>query len=507
MIRNLLTVCLALLLATSPLVVTAAEDPRFETYVPEPTLQPGETTQLTVQLQNDAADPDQSVDTAYDVKATMVAGDTPFSIKSGVRLLGNMGDGQLTSSTFTLAAPADVAAGTYRIPIELTYRPAGEDDRTSKTVYATVTVEDRARFRVVDTSTDAQVGDTGTVSVQLRNVGSANASGATVALQSPSPAITFGQASSASRYVGDVAVNETVTVEYRTRIADDAESRPYGLTATVNYDDEDGASVKSAPLRVGVTPIEEQAFSVSDVESSLRVGEEGTVSVTVTNDGPQPVRNAVVTLEKPGMNIERLETEYAVGTLDAGESATVTFPLEASSSAEPGPKQFAFAVEYDNQNGDSKQSKTLRTRVDVAEERDRFSLKPVDAALEAGSSGELVLQITNNGDQPVQNINAKLFTDAPISANDDEAFVAELGPGETREIPFGIASSGSALQKDYPVSVDFQYEVDGDTKLSKTYTVAVAVTEPADSGGIPIPLVVGGLVVVVAAAGFMLYRR
>lgn len=505
--RTLLAVGLALLLVASPLVVTAAEDPRFETYVPEPTLQPGETTQLTVQLQNDAADPDESVDTAYDVKATMVAGDTPFSIKSGVRLLGNMRDGQLTSSTFTLSTPRDIEAGTYRIPIELTYRPAGEDERTSTTVYATVRVEDHARFEVVDSSTDAQVGDSGTVTVQLRNVGSANASGATVDIQSSSPAITFGQSASATRYVGDVGVNETVTVSYRATVADDAESRPYGLTATVNYDDEDGATTQSAPLRVGVTPVEEQSFGLSNVESTLRVGEEGTVTVTVTNDGPQPARDAVVTIEKQGMNIERLETEYAVGTLDPGESTTVTFPLEVTTSAEPGPKQFAFTVEYQNRDGDSKESDRLNARVDVAEERDRFSVAPVDATLEAGTSGELVLEITNNGDDPVKNVNAKLFADAPLSVSDDEAYVTELAPGETTEIPFSISASGSALAKDYPVDLDFQYEVDGTKKLSKTYTVAVSVTEPTESGGIPTPIVLAGVVLVLAIAGYGIYRR
>lgn len=505
--RTLLAVGIALLLVASPLVVTAAEDPRFETYVPEPTLQPGETTQLTVQLQNDAADPDESVDTAYDVKATMVAGDTPFSIKSGVRLLGNMGDGQLASSTFTLSVPRDIEAGTYRIPIELTYRPAGEDERTSTTVYATVRVEDHARFEVVGTSTDAQVGDSGTVTVQLRNVGSANATGATVAIQSSSPAITFGQSTSATRYVGDVGVNETVTVSYRASIADDAEPRPYGLTATVNYDDEDGATEQSAPLRVGVTPVEEQSFSLSNVESTLRVGEEGTVTVSVTNDGPQPARDAVVTIQKQGMNIDRLETEYAIGTLDPGESTTVTFPLEVTTSAEPGPKQFGFTVEYQNRDGDSKESDRLNARVDVAEERDRFSIDPVDATLEAGQSGELVLEITNNGDDPVKNVNAKLFADAPLSTNDDEAYVAELAPGETTEIPFSIASSGSALEKDYPVDLDFQYEVGGTKKLSKTYTVAVSVVEPTESGGIPTPIVLAGVVLVLAIIGYAIYRR
>lgn len=505
--HTLLAVTLALLLALSPLTVAAADDPRFETFVPEPTLEPGQTTQLTVQLQNNAEDPDDSVDTAYDVHAEMVAGDTPFTVQSGVRLLGTMRDGQLVSSSFTLTVPQDVEAGTYRIPIRLTYQPAGENERTSTTVYATVRVRDYARFVVVNSSTDAQVGDTGTVRLRLRNTGSANATDASVSLQSGSPDITFGGTPTASRYVGQVGVNETVTVEYRAAISPDADTRPYSLTASVTYDDEDGVQRNSPPMTLGVTPVDEQAFSLSDVQSTLRVGEEGTLTATVTNDGPGSVDDVVVRLAQPSMNVEPLETQYAVGTLAADESATVEFPVEVTSSAEPGPKQFTLRVEYQNQAGDTRESDGLNARVDVTEERDRFQLDPVSTTLTAGSSGELVLAVTNNGDDPVRNVNAKLFTDDPISASDDEAFLTELAPGDTAEITFGIASSGGALEKAYPVDLDFQYDVDGDTELSKTYTVAIDVTEPTDSGGLPTTYLVVGGVVLLAVGGYLLYRQ
>lgn len=507
MSRTFLVAGLVLVLALNPLVVAAAEDPRFETYVPEPTLQPGETTQVEVQLRNVAEDHDDSVETAHDVRATMQANGTPFTVHSGVRLLGDLEDGDLTTSRFSISVPRDVDAGTYRIPINLTYRPAGEDERESTIVFADVRVDDYARFEVVSADTDAQVGDTGTVTVELRNVGSANATGATVELQSRNPDITFGNAASASRYVGDVAPDETVTVQYRARVSPDADVRSYSLAATVEFDDEDGVPQQSARLRVGVTPLAEQSFSLSNVQSTLRVGEEGTITATVTNEGPGAVRDAVVTIDRNGMNINRLESEYAVGTLAAGESATVEFPLEVTTSAEPGPKQFSIQVDYLNSEGEERESDDMRAQVDVEPERDRFTLDPVAATVEAGSGGELVVAITNNGETPVRNVNAKLFTDAPISASDDEAFVTELGPGETAEMTFGVGAAGGALEKAYPVNLDFQYDLDGDTKLSKTYTVAVDVTTPADSGGLPLPYIAGGVVVVLAIIGYVLFRR
>lgn len=505
--RKPLAVLLVLALALAPMTAVAIEDPRFETYVPEPTLDPGQTTQLTVHIENDAADPDDRVEPAHDVRATMESGDTPFTIRSGIRFLGTLRDGQRTASTFTLSVPRNIEAGTYQIPIRLTYRPDGEDERVTRTVYAQVTVRDHARFEVVDTSTDAQVGDSGTVSLQLKNVGSAPANSASVTLQSPNAAITFGKSASVTRYVGNVGVNETVTVEYEADVSTEAETRPYSLTAQVTYDDQDGETTQSAPLRVGITPLPEQTFSLSNTQSTLRVGEKGTLTVTVTNDGPGPANDAVVVLERIGQNIERLETEVAVGTLAQGESTTVEFPIEVTSSAEPGPKQFSVHVDYQNDAGADRQSDTLRTRVEVAEERDRFGLEPVSATITAGRSGTLELAVTNNGDDTVRNVNAKLFADGPIGASDDEAFITAIEPGETQRLTFGISAAGSALEKAYPVNLDFQYDVDGETKLSKTYTVAVDVTRPADSGGPPIQYIAGGALAVIAILGYAIYRR
>jgi hypothetical protein len=81
-----------------------------------------------------------------------------------------------------------------------------------------------------------------------------------------------------------------------------------------------------------------------------------------------------------------------------------------------------------------------------------------------------------------------------------------LDPGESKTVRFSIGASGGALAKNYPVSVDFQYdEPDGDTKLSDTYRLAVAVEETEESG--PPLVLVGALVLTVLVGGAILYRQ
>jgi LPXTG-motif cell wall-anchored protein len=54
--------------------------------------------------------------------------------------------------------------------------------------------------------------------------------------------------------------------------------------------------------------------------------------------------------------------------------------------------------------------------------------------------------------------------------------------------------------------MDFQYEENGETKLSETYQVPVTVTG-SEGSGIPVALVAGIVVVIVAIAGYLYYRR
>lgn len=489
--------------ATAP--VSAAEDPRFETYVPEPTVAPGQTQQVTVQFVNDADEVDDRVKTARNVKATMQEGDTPFSVSSGTHLLGVLQDGVPATSQFVVTAPEDVDPGTYKLPIKLTYE-FDSDERETTTVYATVKVEDRASFRLVDVSSDLSVGDRGSVTMQIENVGTENATAATVAFQSKTGNVLFGTNAATSSFVGDWQVNETKTVTVDANAPETAENGTYAVTASVSYDDEDGTERNSFPMTGGVTVgSATDRFTLSNVQSSLRVGEDGTISMTVTNNGDR-VTDAVVHIAGTGMNVHPQETEYAIGELGPRDSVDVTFPIEVSESAKSAPRQFGFTVSYQSTDDKQYQTKPLNVQVPIEQERDRFSITPTANTITAGGSGTIELKVTNNGETPVSNVNAKLFANDPLSASDDEAFVDHLGPGESTTITFGVGVSGSALEKTYPLSLDFKYDENGDSKLSKSYQVPVQATKP-ESSGLPVTYIVVAVVLVVAAGAYLWYRR
>lgn len=506
--RQLLTVVFLLVvgtsLATAP--VAAAEDPRIETYTPQETVSPGQTTQFTVQLLNDADEVDDQVKPARNVKATVLEDRTPFSVPTGTQLLGTLQNERPVAFQFPLTVPRDIDPGTYRVPIRLTY-DYDLDERETTTVYATVQIEDRASFSLVDVQSGLDAGETDSLAVTLRNDGTQNATDATVQLQSQTSNVVFGTSPSTSSFVGSWAPNETRTVTVDATVPPGTDVGTYPIAATVTYDDADGLERRSFPMTAGVSVgPETDRFAVSNVVHSLRVGEEGHTSFTLTNEG-ETVTDAVVTLTPPGSNVNPLAREFAIDTLETGQSVDVAFPIEVSGSAEPTPRQLSFVVAYETQDGEDRRTNPITLQAPIEPERDRFTVTTVNASIATGNSGAVAVEVTNNGDQPVSNVNAKLFANDPITAEDDEAYIQSLEPGETTKITFGVGVAGSAQAKAYPLSLDFQYDEDGDSKLSKTYQIPVTATK-SESGSSPL-FVVGGVVVALAlvVGGYLWYRR
>lgn len=508
-------------------------DPQFETVVPEPELVPGVEQQLTIQLLNTADDPDNTTRPAQDVRATVRSevresegqfgfssgtNESPVEVISGTRLVGTVQEGRPATVSVRVRVPADAEPGTYEIPVDLEYEhrnESGDVVEKSTTVYAEIRIDDRPRFEIVETSSSTPIGDTGTVAVTVENVGSATARDATVALQSTTSAIAFGESASSSQFVGEWEPGETRTLQFDTTVSPSAEQRNYPIQAVVNYEDADGVPGESRPLSFGVTPLAEQEFAVRNVESSLHVGEEGTVTAEIVNTGERRVDNVVVVFDPNNPRVNPTETQYAAGSLGPGESVEVSFDATVSDSAEAGPRQFSLSVQYRNVEGEQRRSDPLDLQASIGENRQVFDVNGVGTTITAGQSGTIEMEITNNRDETLRDISAKLFADGPISASDDEAFVQELAPGESATIVFGISVGSGALEKTYPVKVDFQYDdSDGDSFVSDTYQVPVEVKEPEDDGsdlpfGLSLPLVLGGLavLVVVGAGGYLYVRR
>ncbi|WP_248896908.1 COG1361 S-layer family protein [Haloplanus halobius] len=500
--------------------------PDIDLYSSTTEVEPGTRTELDLVLSNDGqltrggpAEYEQRVTTARGASVEVEAGRTPFEVNTGRVAVGDVPQGTTPVGPISLTVPEDVEPGRYRIPVTVSYgytvsveydaisAPTYNDLTREETQYITVRVRDQAQFDLVNSETTAQVGDTGTLSVTLENDGTRPARDASVVLSSSTDELTLGSQSTASTgYVGEWDPGTEAMVNYTVAVANDATLRNYSLTARVEHEDTDGIARTSEPIAVGLRPAREQTFALRDANATLRVGEDGTFTGTVVNQGPDVARQPVVVFHSSNPNIDIESREYALDTLEPGAAGEFDFDVSVSDAASASTQQFNVSVRYRNQRDDIRRSDALEQRVAIAPQRDRFVVEAVNRTVVAGGTTTLDIRVTNQGDEPLRDVEAKAFVQAPLSSGDDEALVSTLAPGETRTITIGLSTSPNALRKAYPVSLDFQYALpDGDTQVSRTYRLPITAEPPAQRGPPVVPLTVGALAVVLGLSVW--YRR
>ncbi|MEZ3164472.1 hypothetical protein ABNG03_13400 [Halorubrum sp. RMP-47] len=459
---------------------------------------------------------DSRVTTARGLTLEIDDGDVPIDVEDGKIPVGDVRTAASPVSVpLDVTVPDGVSDGRYEVEATARYQytfeviPEYNDFKNRRGIDdfdLTIVVDDGARFAVLETDTDTQVGGSGEVTVTLANVGDETARDAVVSGTTTAPGVRLGEGGGQS-FVGDWAPGENRTVTFDSTVGDSFGGGAYALSSTVDYRDPNGVDATAAAARAGVVPIREQSFSLDGVSGTLEVGYSGTVSGTLTNEGPLPVEDAVLVADSGSNRVSLGESRYALPRIPPGESAEFSFDADVSGSADPGPRQFRFTTRYES--GDATIAVEETRRVEVAPRQSEFELDVENATVSAGETRRINATITNRRPETLSSINAGLYADSPLTAVNDEAFVDELEPGESARIWFEVAAASGASVEDHPIELDFQYEDErGNDRISDITQVPVTVTAPVDDGGRPLGLIaVGVLLVVAAVGGALLYRR
>jgi len=424
--------------------------------------------------------------------------------ESSTRFVSEWEQGANRTFTFDAALGDAATAGNYSLNAQVDFeRPSGTVG-SSPSLTVPLEAHPEMTFQVSDLQSSLSIGGTDTLSGTITNTGPMTARNAVVQFNQTATA----QAVGGGYAVGSLAPGESAEFSFRVNVDESADAGPrqFGILASFRNGNGDQLRSDVVDIRVPVGA-NNPGFEIQDVESTLRVGEQGTLEGTIVNTQDTRVNNAVVRFEDPGPTVTPVETTVAIGGLDPGESTTFSFDVEVTSSADAGPRQFDLDVSYRDQDNAARASGAIPTQVAVGPQTAEFDVEPVDGTLSAGSGGEFRLTITNTREYTVSDVSAKIYTDSPLSTSDDEAFIDELEPGESTTIVFQLSAGGSATAKTYPVKMDFQYDDDqGDTIISDTYQIPVDVT--AGSGGLPIlPILLVVILVGGAAGGVLYYRR
>lgn len=540
-VSSVLVLTLSLILALSmiPMPVLAAENlvtggPDLSISSPDGTFEASSSSTLTVSLSNNGEVRtggktvyEEEVKTARNIRVRVLEDriDAPIEVQTGTQTLGGLKSGRTVPLQFKLEI-GKAKPGTYRIPVKvdyehtqaITYGPYRETERTNDdeeiVKYISIKIEDKPQFEIVaENENEIFAGDNHKLGFTIKNVGTRVASDSTVSFSSKTSGVFFGEATSksntASLFISTLGVNSTKHVSVNVGAREDVPAGTYPVSATVQYENENGILESSDPLQTGLSVRPERSFSLQNVTTNdFRVDEaEAEIRADFVNTGPAIAHNVVVELGKKGQ-IAAPSGESAIGDLEPGEREPVSFTIHIPESAEPGSKSFAFNVEYENGDGDLLQLSTpIRKSLMIKEERDRFEVVNVNSSVTPGGSGTVTVRLQYNGNQPVTNANAKLFTSDPLSSSDDGAHLGTIKPNETSTATFRVSASSNALVKEYSTSIEVRYdEHDGDTRFTGSLATGVPVDE-SDSTGVPVvPAALAGLGVALIG-GFVIYKR
>lgn len=485
-------------------------EPNVDAHLPDNEVSPGTEETLEIQVQNDGTlrtgSDEEQVLTARGVTVEIDDGD-PFEVRSGERAIGSIRDGETATAQHRIDVPADVDPGEYEITVDVSYAYTNRDSPSStpqrltatESVDVTVVVRDEARFAIGDVTTDVEPGTSGDATVTIENVGTEAAHDARVTLAGGT-GVTFDGAE-AEAFVGDLEVGDEGTITAEVAIEEAVSGGEKPIEARVTYDDPNGIEREATLATGSLAPAAEQSFAITDLEDTLAVGYDGTVTGTLANEGPRPVDDAVLVLEPRTDSLFVEDSRYALPELEPGEETTFRYPTDVSGQADPGPRQLQFTVEYTGTGATTLETDPISKRAVVDDRADEVTIETVENRVRAGGTDEVVLEITNERPETLSNVDAMVYTDAPLSTVDDRAFVPELAPGESAEIGFELAADAGARERTYPIEIDFEYETErGETVLSDVYQQPVEVDGDADDGGSILPGVLPVFAAIAAVA-------
>ncbi|RPJ54189.1 MAG: S-layer protein [Methanobacteriota archaeon] len=384
---------------------------------------PGAEVQLPIVIQNSGLNELKIVDptiitredqpnTAKLVTVNLSKGNAPVTIKTDPQMIGDVAGGASATATFTVLIAKDALAGTYVVPLTLTYtyletaEQYGTDSMRymyrEKTISAPlkVTVTSNARLAVLDAEVEhLNVGTEGFLTLTLKNTGSEHATKtvAKVARNDNSPLTP----TDSSVYIGDFAPGSTATCTYKVSVSSNAEAQVYPLNVLLEYEKEDGTSAQSDTVTIGVPVGGKIEFAVVSTGVSAAPGERKVIEVQYKNVGAATAYNAQARLSAVDPFTSGDDTAY-LGDMAPGQTSTARFEVSVDAGATEKDYGLDSEIRYRDALDNSQISDTMKVTIGVVSQEGVAGLlgNPIVLAVIAAGligSGYYVLRLRKKG--------------------------------------------------------------------------------------------------------------
>jgi len=313
------------------------------------------------------------------------------------------------------------------------------------------------------------------------NVGAATATSTTVQAGDAPLDVRTGQQSLGTIDAGS-ARQTSVTVE----VDEDAAPGTYRLPVTVSYSYI--FSINTDPyeyvinrntettteyVTVRVEPSARLAV-VNQAGQNLYENADGTVSVTVRNNGSEAASDATLLMEESSP-LQPKSNGVSVDRLEPGETAQASFQVGVGEFDAAGDYAATFRLRYEDENGNTMTS-AARTGSVVISRAPTYDLSAEATGLYVDSRGTVAVTVTNTGERTVRDARAVLDPLEPFTLVSSTASLGTLSPGESGTARFKLETSDQAIAQTYPLTVTVVHDdAYGNAVESEPQTIGVDV--------------------------------
>lgn len=347
---------------------------------------PGQEVILTVTIQNTGLNElkivqstiisqDDLPNTAKLVTVGLSPGTAPVTVKTDPQMIGDVSGGSSETADFTIRVADNAGAGTYQVPLQLTYTYLEEAEQygtdTIRYYYQHKTIEiplnisvkSDARLTVLDMKTEhLNVGTEGYLTLSLKNVGYDNAKNSVVkiARNGASPLVPTDSAV----FIGDFPRDSTVQCTFKVSVSSNAEPQSYPLDVYLTYENDEGASATSETVTIGIPVGPKIDFSVISTSIAVSPGEKKVVEVQYKNVGAATAYNAQARISAVDPFTSNDDTAY-LGDLEPGQTATARFDVTVDAGATEKEYGLDSEIRYRDALDNSQISDTMKITIGV----------------------------------------------------------------------------------------------------------------------------------------------
>lgn len=238
-------------------------------------------------------------------------------------------------------------------------------------------------------------------------------------------------------------------------------------------------------IRDGLPNTEVQRLEITDLQSSLNVGEDGEIRFRLKNPC------CTVTFERPVLHITDPGGDLLPRNADAvylrdlgpGESIAVSYPVTVLAKASVSPHSLKFDLNWTalGQQASQTESYTLSVRQEIRLEQGGLKMP---SSVVAGDSVTLSLPLMNMGRADVVNVLATLSL--PGITDRQSVLVGTIAPGETRQAQITL-TPGKDLSGDFEGSLTVEGTDNDGNPTSCSLPVHLTIEKPVKTTVIDTP--------------------